>query len=120
MGWGLILSQLTHLEMYNGHMELTWDIYEIQSSADTLHGVMLRGRVRKFTIENDIVCLVENASDTENVVRFALLANTDPVKVTDFIQQLIPGSMVSKVLESVENPVLSKLKVNDLSRYLLE
>ncbi len=101
-------------------MELLWDIYEIQSDADKLHGVMLRGRIRKFTIENDIVCLAENASDKENAVRFALLANTDPAKVAGIIQQLIPGSSVSKVLESVKNPVLSKLKVNDLSRYPLE
>ncbi len=101
-------------------MKLIWDIYEIQSDADALHGVMLRGRIRKFTIENDITCLTENASDKENVVRFALVANTDPMKVIHFIQELIPNSTLSKVLESIENPVLSKLKVNDLSRYSLE
>lgn len=105
-------------------MEITptikWDIYEIQSDADALHGVMLRGRIRKFTIENGIVCLAENASDKENTVRFGLLAHTEPTKLTDFIQKLIPGAVVAKVLDSVENPVLSKLKVNDLSRYNLE
>lgn len=101
-------------------MKLIWDVYEIQSDANTLHGVMLRGRIRKFTIENNIICLAENASDKENVVRFALVAGMDVSKVTEFVQKLIPGVAVSKALETVENPVLSKLKVNDLSRYALE
>ncbi len=100
-------------------MELTWDIYEIQSDADALHGVMLRGRIRKFTIENDIVCLTENASDKENVVRFAIIAGNEPTKVIEFIKELIAGVKITKVLESVKNPVLSKMKVNDLSRYTL-
>ena len=100
-------------------MELLWNIYEIESEAGALHGVMLRGRIRKFTIENDIVCLAENASDKDNAVRFALLTNVDPVRVVELVQKLIPGSKVSKVLESVKNPILSKLKVNDISRYSL-
>lgn len=58
-------------------MKLLWNIYEIESNADTLHGVMLRGRIRKFSIENNINCLTENASDKENAVRFALLEDTD-------------------------------------------
>ena len=101
-------------------MKLIWNIYEIQSDADTLHGVMLRGRIRKFTIENDITCLAENASDKENTVRFALLEETEPAKTVEFIQKLIPGSLVTKILEAVENPILSKLKVNNISRYSLE
>ena len=79
-------------------MEIFWDIYEIQSDADTLHGVMLRGRIRKFTIENGITCLTENASDKENTVRFALLTNTNPIKFTGLIQELIPDSTVVKVM----------------------
>jgi hypothetical protein len=101
-------------------MKLLWDMYEIQSSADALHGVMLRGRIRKFTIENSLTCLAENASDKENTVRFALLKDTDPAQVIECIEKLIPGSLVVKVLEAVENPILSKLKVNDISRYSLE
>ena len=96
-------------------MKLLWNIY-----TDTLHGVMLRGRIRKFTIENNITCLSENASDKENTVRFALLESADPSKIIQFISKLMPGAAVNLVLESVENPVLSKLKVNDISRYSLE
>ena len=98
-------------------MKILWNIYEIESNADVLHGVMLRGRIRKFTIENDITCLAENASDKENVVRFALLEDIDPAQVSEFVEKLIPGSHITKVLESVENPILSKLKVNDITRY---
>ncbi len=98
-------------------MKLLWNIYEIESNTDTLHGVMLRGRIRKFTIENNINCLAENASDKENTVRFALLEDTDPSVTTEFIQKIIPKAKVMLVLESIENPILSKLKVNDSSRY---
>ena len=98
-------------------MILSWNVYEIESKENTLHGVMLRGRIRKFTIENKLTCLVENASDKENIVRFATLADTDPQEIFDFIKTLLPDVNITKVLESIENPVLSKLKVNDLSRY---
>lgn len=100
-------------------MKLLWNIYEIESNAETLHGVMFRGRIRKFTIENNITCLAENASDKENTVRFALLKNVDPTVTIEFIKKLMPEVIVNLVLESVENPVLSKLKVNDISRYSL-
>ncbi len=101
-------------------MKLLWNIYEIESNADVLHGVMFRGKIRKFSIENNITCLSENASDKENTVRFALLASVDPSKIIQFISKLMPRAAVNLVLESVENPVLSKLKVNDISRYSLE
>lgn len=101
-------------------MKLLWNIYEIQSDASTLHGVMFRGRIRKFTIENNITCLPENASDKENAVRFALLNNIDPSTTIEFIKKLMPGVVINLVLESVENPISSKLKVNDISRYSLE
>jgi hypothetical protein len=101
-------------------MKLLWNIYEIESNVETLHGVMLRGRIRKFAIENNITCLAENASDKENTIRFALLDRIDPLTTIEFIKKIIPDTSVKLVLESVENPVLSKLKVNDISRYSLE
>ena len=99
-------------------MLLAWDIYEIRCDCAALHGVKLRGRIRKFSLEQEIPCLMENASDEENVVRFALLADTDPAPVSSFIATLIPEASVSKVLVGVPNPVLSKLKVNEASRYI--
>jgi len=82
-----------------------------------LNGIKLRGRIRKFTIENNIACLVENASDEENVVRFALLADSDPEQIVDFVKNLVPQVEIVESLKKIPNPVLSKLKVNDLTRY---
>ncbi len=98
-------------------MILQWDIFEISHESATLHGVMLRGRVRKFSIENNITCLVENASDKENVVRFAILTDSSSEEISNFVNTLLPNIHVEKILKSVENPILSKLKVNDTSRY---
>ena len=60
---------------------------------------------------------MENASDEENVVRFALLANSDPKQIVDFVKSLIPEAVITESLKNIPNPVLSKLKVNDHSRY---
>ena len=98
-------------------MILYWDFYEIRSTGVPLHGVKLRGRIRKFTIENDITCLMENASDEENVVRFALLADEDPARVLAFVKSLVPEVSISESLKNIPNPVLSKLKINDPTRY---
>lgn len=98
-------------------MVLSWDFYEIRSSEVPLHGIKLRGKIRKYTIENEITCLMENASDEENVVRFALLANSDPKQVLDLIKNIVPEATISESLKNVPNPVLSKLKVNDPTRY---
>lgn len=94
-----------------------WDLYEIRSKAGVLHGVKLRGRIRKFTIESGIACFVENAQDEENVVRFCLLAEADLKPVLEFIKDIIPEVVVVDSLKNIPNPVLSKLKVNELSRY---
>jgi hypothetical protein len=98
-------------------MILSWDFYEIRSPETPLHGIKLRGRIRKFTIEREITCLMENASDEDNVVRFALLANSDPKIILEFIKSLVPEAVISESLKAIQNPVLSKLKVNDLDRY---
>jgi hypothetical protein len=107
-----------NITVNNFTMILKWHIYEIQSTSDTLHGIKLRGRIRKFTIDNNITCLAENASDKDNTVRFALLNDINPDSVIEYIKMICPNASVTKVLDTVENPVLSKLKVNDTSRYL--
>lgn len=98
-------------------MILKWDIYEIRSNCAALHGVKLRGRVRKFCIGNEITCLVENASDEENVVRFAIAAGESPNPITDFLKEIVQDVLITSSLKRVPNPVLSKIKVNYLSRY---
>ncbi len=98
-------------------MILQWDFYEIRSKGVPLHGIKLRGSIRKFTIEKQITCLMENASDEENVVRFALISDTNPKPITEFVRRLLPEADIRESLKNIPNPVLSKLKVNDSSRY---
>ena len=98
-------------------MLLLWDIYEIRAGEETLHGVKLRGRIRKFAIEYEITCLVENATDQENVVRFALITGTPAKQISDFVISLSSKVKIIDSLKEISNPVLSKLKVNDPTRY---
>jgi len=98
-------------------MILFWDLYEIRCNHEMLHGVKLRGRIRRFAIENDVNCLVENAQDVENVVRFGVLSGEDSGLISKFVENLLPGAVILNSLKNIPNPVLSKLKVNDLSRY---
>lgn len=100
---------------------LYWDIYQVNSATENLIGVKFRGTVRKFAIENDFVLFAENAQDEENTVRFALIENTYEEAliqhITDFIRSIIPDAEIKQVLSKVPNPILSKLKNNDVSRY---
>ena len=101
---------------------LKWNIYEI-NSPNNLQGVMFRGRLRKFALENNINLLTENDETTTTCVRFALIdSETDSEmfdRVVACVKKIDADSVVAKVLENVPNPVLSKLKVNDESRYSL-
>lgn len=96
-----------------------WDVYEITSTHSSLNGVMLRGRIRKLGIENGFDVLAENTEDEENGVRFAVLDKTHADIIEDYLSQIISDAKVVAVLKQVPNPVLSKLKVNDESRYTL-
>ena len=100
---------------------LYWDIFQVNSVTENLIGVKFRGSLRKYAIENDVVLLAENAQDEENTVRFALIENTYEQelleKITAFIRTIISDGEVKQALNNVPNPILSKLKNNDLSRY---
>jgi hypothetical protein len=94
-----------------------WNIFEITTDSTPIHGVMLRGRIRKFALKNEIELLTENASDIENAVRFALHSEKEPHQVIDFIKTLVSDSKTELVLENIKNPVLSKLQINQEERY---
>lgn len=100
---------------------LYWDIYQVNSNTQNLIGVKFRGTVRKFSLENNLVLLAENAQDEENTVRFALVENAYEEellqKIIDFIRSIVPDAEIKKVLNNVPNPILSKLKNNDVNRY---
>jgi hypothetical protein len=98
-----------------------WNIYQVNSLNQNLVGVKFRGTVRKFAIENNIILLAENAEDEENTVRFALVEDSYKEKIleqiTNFIQSIVFDARIKKVIGNIPNPILSKIKNNDISRY---
>ncbi len=81
---------------------------------------MLRGRIRKFGIKNNIVILAENTEDIENGVRIALLSNkaeNQIGQISTFLKSIISDIEIVNELNFIQNPILSKLKCNDESRY---
>ncbi len=96
---------------------ITWNIYALSSETSQLHGVKLRGRIRKFGLQAQINILVENATDKPNVVRLAIQAQTNPKPIINFLAAIMPDSKLDLVLSNIQNPVLSKLKVNQAERY---
>lgn len=97
---------------------LEWNIYEVTSEND-LQGVKFRGTLRKFSIEKGINLLVENDEKDKNCVRFAVLSDIQESEVQilfEFIKQ-IDNKIEIEFVDKIINPVLSKLKVNDVSRY---
>ncbi len=98
---------------------IRWDIYEITTKETPINGVMLRGRLRKFYLEKGINLLTENTQDIEASVRFAVISGHDVSDINDYLISIIDDVTIKLVLESVPNPVLSKLKVNIEDRYTL-
>lgn len=98
---------------------LKWDIYDISSTTSSLNGVMLRGRIRKLGIERGFNILAENTDDRENGVRFAVLSEEDASVVSNYLNTIAADIVVCLVERGVENPVLSKMKVNRAERYTL-
>ena len=98
---------------------ISWYIYDIESQSEELNGVMLRGRIRKFGIENNIDVLAENTEDRENGVRFAVTDRENGQVISEYVGSVITGVIVTEVMSEVHNPILSKLKVNIADRYTL-
>jgi len=95
---------------------IEWDVYEVSSIKHSLVKNKVRGRIRKFAIENNINLLVENSIDDESKIRFAVFANDNIDLIREFIVNLFDDAKIEKVL-TAKNPVLSKLKVNSSERY---
>lgn len=98
---------------------LGWHVYEISAHESSLNGVMLRGRIRKFGLENGLNVLAENTEDEENGVRYAVLDVESGRKIANYVLSIIGDAQVEIVRENIKNPVLSKLKVNLEDRYTL-
>lgn len=80
---------------------------------------MFRGRVRKYALSLQQNLLVENSETGEEEVHFAIPMGDNPEKIINYITKIIPNAHIEIISEKIPNPVLSKLKVNDDSRYTL-
>lgn len=96
---------------------LEWDVYEVNSKTFPLTGNRVRGRVRKFALNEGINLLVENTQDGPPRIRFAVLSGTDITLVTNFLKSLSADIIVTSVFKKLKNPVLSRTQVNIESRY---
>lgn len=47
---------------------------------------------------------MENASDEANIVRFAVLAESDATQIFDFLKKLLPTIRINESLKGVYNP----------------
>jgi hypothetical protein len=94
------------------------DIYEITADATPIQGAKVRGRVRKFALDTQQNLLVENDENSEKIVRFAVLTGSDITIVSDYIMSIIPDAHITSMMTNVANPTLSKLKINDVTRYV--
>lgn len=90
---------------------LLWSVYDIRSDSTSLIGISLRGRIRKYGVQNSINVLVENASDADNCVRFALLTTEDDTQISEYILSVVPDATIAQSLTDIPNPVLSKLSI---------
>jgi len=97
---------------------IKWHIYEITSS-ESVNGVMLRGRIRKLGIEGGFNVLAENTEDIPNGLRFAVVEESDAQKVIDYLHEILSDVDIQHIMDDVENPILSKIKVNISERYKL-
>ena len=98
---------------------IEWDLYEVSSIKNPLTKNKVRGRLRKFSLENNINLLVENTMDKDARIRFAVISNSDITLIKDFLTKLFDDVLIEKVFDKVKNPVLSKVKVNIESRYTI-
>jgi len=80
---------------------------------------MFRGRVRKFCLEKERNVLVENSENGEEEVYFAIPTGEDPREIIQYIETIIPSANILLAMKAIPNPVLSKAKVNDETRYTL-
>lgn len=98
---------------------LAWKVFEITTKGTVIHGIMLRGRLRRLALEKEGDLLIENASDKENCVRFAVVDLDMVDEIEQYLGKIVPDFRLEKIMDEVSNPVLSKLKVNIEDRYML-
>ena len=96
---------------------IEWDMYEVNSEKYSLINNQVRGRLRKFALENNINLLVENTQDGKPRIRFAVISNTNISPIQEFLTKLFDDVKIETVFEKIKNPVLSRTQVNMENRY---
>jgi phosphoribosylformylglycinamidine (FGAM) synthase PurS component len=99
---------------------LLWETYEVVSEND-LQGVKFRGRLRKFALSKNFNLLVENDGLNKNCVRYAILhqQQIDNSIIEDYIKNELDKDVKITCIGYLQNPVLSKMEVNNEKRYNL-
>lgn len=99
---------------------IEWRIFSI-TSENEIQGVKFRGRLRKYAIEQELNLLTENDDTNQKIVRFAIpedeLNEAISARLWSFVKEVDSTSKITTEMVDVVNPVLSKLKCNDESRY---
>lgn len=98
---------------------LKWFVYDVTATQSALNGVQMRGRTRKFAVENGIDLLIENTEDIPNAVRFAVLNENDAKTISDYIHSIATDAEIALARQDVPNPVLSKITVNNPDKYTI-
>jgi len=75
-------------------------------------GVDFCGRLREFSINQSLNLLVDNATDKENIVRFAVVIGQKIDVLLDFINGIVQDAEVKLSYPSIKNPALSNMWVN--------
>jgi len=98
---------------------LKWFVYDVTATKSALNGVQMRGRTRKYAVENGINLLIENTEDISNAVRFAVLNENDVEMISEYIHSIAQDAQIVLARSDVPNPVLSKVTVNNLDKYTI-
>ena len=92
----------------------------MSSESNAITWAKIRGRVRKFCLHEEINIILDNTVDIEWRVRFWILSWENTEKIEIFLKSIVNDIVITLVLEDTVNPVLSKLNVNDETRYKIE
>ncbi len=95
------------------------DVYSVKSWTQSITWVMFRWRVRKYCLWIDQNIILDNSESWEEEVHFAIPTWESPEKIIEYINTIVPETTISLELTNIANPVVSKFKVNDESRYTL-
>lgn len=101
---------------------IKWTIFEV-TSENPLSGIKFHGRMRKLGISLDVNLLLENDQGNDTCVRFAIpddeINQESMASIYALIKKISSDAQILFKQDGVVNPVLSKLCINDESRYEL-